>query len=77
MNDLAAAFKSGRTVRQLARAHRRSEQAIEAELARQGLWDRVERRPLQPGRPPQADGDITIAGDVIAAQAGSPATLRD
>lgn len=34
--DLAAAFKAGRGIRQ---------------LARQGLWDRVERRPMQPGEP--------------------------
>ena len=46
--ELAAAFKSGRSIRQLARAHNRSELAVEAELDRQGLWDRMERRPKQP-----------------------------
>src|SRR5207244_11780988 len=44
---LAAAFKGGRSIRQLARAHNRTELAVEAELDRQGLWDRVERRPKQ------------------------------
>jgi hypothetical protein len=43
--ELAAAFEAGRSIRQLARAHSRSEQAVEAELDRQGLWDRIERRP--------------------------------
>jgi hypothetical protein len=55
--DLAAAFKAGRSVRQLARAHSRSEPAVEAELARQGLWDRVERRPTSPGEPGRATED--------------------
>lgn len=56
--ELAAAFKAGRTIRQLARAHNRTELAVEAELQRQGLWDRVERRPTQIGdfRPPMDDG---------------------
>src|SRR5207244_1193159 len=43
--ELAAAFKGGRSIRQLARAHNRTELAVEAELDRQGLWDRVERQP--------------------------------
>jgi hypothetical protein len=73
--DLAAAFKAGRSIRQLAGAHSRSEQAVEAELARQGLWDRVERRPLQPGEPPPAAEDG--ADDVIPAKAGIHATIRD
>jgi hypothetical protein len=45
--ELATAFKGGRSIRQLARAHNRTELAVEAELARQGLWDRIERRPTQ------------------------------
>jgi hypothetical protein len=44
--ELAAAFKSGRTIAQLARAHNRSEYAVEAQLDRMGLWDRVERKPM-------------------------------
>ena len=56
--ELAAAFKGGRSIRQLGRAHGRTELAVEAELDRQGLWDRVERRPKQPGEPrtPSYDG---------------------
>jgi|SRR5581483_5732102 len=46
-DELATAFKAGRSITQLARAHHRSEFAIEAELDRQGLWDRMERRPKQ------------------------------
>jgi hypothetical protein len=44
--ELAAAFKAGRTIPQLARAHNRSEFAVEAQLDRMGLWDRVARRAL-------------------------------
>jgi hypothetical protein len=56
--ELAAAFKGGRSIRQLARAHGRTELAVEAELDRQGLWDRVERRPREPGTgEPQSDAE--------------------
>ncbi len=44
--ELAAAFKDGRTIQQLARAHNRSEFAVEAQLDRMGLWDRVARQPV-------------------------------
>jgi hypothetical protein len=47
--ELVAAFKAGRTVAQLARSHNRSEYAIEAELDRLGLWDRIARRAIVPG----------------------------
>lgn len=47
--ELAAGFRAGRTVAQLARAHNRSEYAIEAELDRLGLWDRMARRAIVPG----------------------------
>jgi hypothetical protein len=60
--ELAAAFKAGRTIRQLARAHSRSEFAVEAELGRQGLWDRVERRPRQPGEPQHSLEDAPDPG---------------
>jgi hypothetical protein len=43
--ELAAAFRAGRTIGQLARAHNRTEFAVEAQLERLGLWDRLERRP--------------------------------
>jgi len=48
--ELAAAFKAGRTIPQLARAHNRSEFAVEAQLDRLGLWDRVARRPIARGQ---------------------------
>jgi hypothetical protein len=44
--ELAAGFRAGRTIAQLARAHNRSEFAIEAELDRLGLWDRIARRAI-------------------------------
>jgi hypothetical protein len=75
--ELAAAFKSGRSIAQLARAHNRSEHAVEAQLDRMGLWDRVQRRPVfqaaefaQPPKPPdprdqahRGPGAIPIAAD--------------
>ena len=48
--ELVAAFKAGRTIPQLARAHNRSEFAVEAQLDRLGLWDRVARRPVVSGQ---------------------------
>jgi hypothetical protein len=47
--ELAAGFKAGRSVPQLARAHNRSEYAVEAQLDRLGLWDRIARRAIVPG----------------------------
>ena len=46
VGELVAAFKAGHTIPQLARAHNRSELAVEAQLDRMGLWDRVARRPI-------------------------------
>jgi hypothetical protein len=43
--ELVASFKAGRSIPQLARAHNRTEFAVEAQLERLGLWNRVERRP--------------------------------
>ncbi len=67
--ELAAAFKAGRTVPQLARAHNRSELAVEAQLDRMGLWDRVARRPVVRGqdisasqRPPAEAGQEAPPG---------------
>ena len=65
--ELAAAFKAGRTVAQLARAHNRTELAVEAQLERQGLWDRIERRPKQTG-----DFQQQFGGDPPAAAATIP-----
>jgi hypothetical protein len=47
--ELVAGFRAGRTIAQLARAHNRSAHAIEAELNRLGLWDRIARRAIVPG----------------------------
>ncbi len=47
--ELAAGFRAGRTIAQLARAHNRSEYAIELQLDRLGLWDRIAHRPVVPG----------------------------
>jgi hypothetical protein len=55
--ELATAFKAGRSIDQLARAHHRSPLAVEAELDRQGLWDRVEQRPKQQGDSRQSPED--------------------
>ncbi len=44
--DLIAAFKSGASFTALAKSHNRSAAAIEAQLARLGLWHRMEARPL-------------------------------
>jgi len=49
--ELASAFKGGRSIAELARAHSRTEFAVEAQLERLGLWDRVEGRARQPGDP--------------------------
>ena len=46
--ELTAGFRAGRTIAQLARAHNRSEYAIEAELDRLGVWDRMARRAIVP-----------------------------
>jgi hypothetical protein len=59
--ELAASFKSGRSIAELARAHHRSEPAVEAELDRQGLWDRVGRRPrLGDGHTEPTDADMHL-----------------
>jgi hypothetical protein len=47
--ELAAGFRAGHTISQLARAHNRTEHAIEAELGRLGLWDRIARRAIVSG----------------------------
>jgi hypothetical protein len=48
-DELAAGFKAGRTVAQLARAHNRSAYGIELQLERLGLWDRIAHRAIVPG----------------------------
>jgi hypothetical protein len=43
-DELAIKFKTGRSVEDLAREHARSVWGIEGQLAKLGLWDRIERR---------------------------------
>jgi hypothetical protein len=43
-DELAAKFRSGRSIDDLAREHARTNWAIEGQLAKLGLWDRIERR---------------------------------
>jgi hypothetical protein len=43
-DELAIKFKTGRSVDDLAREHARSVWGIEGQLAKLGLWDRIERR---------------------------------
>ena len=43
-DELSVKFKSGRSVDDLAREHGRSIWGIESQLAKLGLWDRIERR---------------------------------
>jgi len=72
--ELAVAFKAGRTIPQLARAHNRSEFAVEAQLDRMGLWDREARRPIVPGqdRSQSQQPDPAFATDSGATTIGSP-----
>jgi hypothetical protein len=61
-SELAAAFKAGLTIPRLARAHNRSEFAVEAQLDRMGLWDRVARRPkvkVENARPGSDDAELS------------------
>ena len=44
IDELAAKFRSGRSVEDLAREHARTTWGIEGQLAKMGLWDRLERR---------------------------------
>ena len=43
---LVAKFQSGCSIKALATEHARTGWAVEGQLARLGLWDRVERRPV-------------------------------
>ena len=65
--ELAAKFRSGRSPKNLAQERARTQWAIEDQLARLGLWDRIERRPVtgapltDPNHnwPPQPDASST------------------
>lgn len=56
VGDLAAAFKAGASIGALARSHNRSGPAIETQLSRLGLWDRLLERPREVFLPPAASG---------------------
>ncbi|MEQ1718363.1 MAG: hypothetical protein ABL907_20670 [Hyphomicrobium sp.] len=43
-DELAAKFRSGRSIDALAQEHARTNWSIEAQLGKLGLWDRIERR---------------------------------
>lgn len=45
-DELAIKFKTGRSIDDLAREHSRTHWAIEGQLAKLGLWDRIGRRAL-------------------------------
>jgi hypothetical protein len=68
--ELAAGFRAGRTISQLARVHSRSEYAVEAELNRLGLWDRVARRAIVPGA--QRSATQAPLGDVEGGPEAAP-----
>jgi hypothetical protein len=59
---LEADFSRGQTIADLARQHNRSLDAVEHQLVKLGLWNRLERRPMS-GDPPFPD---TSVGDAAA-----------
>ena len=73
--EVAAGFKAGRSVAQLARAHNRSEYAIEAQLDRLGLWDRIARRAIVPGEQRSASqaplGEAEVGQDAPPPRSGT------
>jgi hypothetical protein len=58
--ELVKAFKAGAVIAQLARVHNRTQFAVEAQLDRLGLWDRVERRAVG-----QAPSSIPFPADRV------------
>ena len=72
--ELAKTFKAGGSVAQLARVHNRTQFAVEAQLERQGLWDRVERRPTARGI--GGDAPATAATNAFRPSAAAPAAGR-
>ena len=74
--ELTASFQAGRSIAQLARAHNRSEYAIEAELDRLGLWDRMARRAIVPGEQRKAS-QRPLGEPEMEPGAGPPAASHD
>src|SRR5882672_2200658 len=66
-HELAKTFKAGGSIAQLARVHNRTQFAVEAQLERQGLWDRVERRPTA-----RATGGLPATAPVDEGQSPTP-----
>jgi hypothetical protein len=83
--ELVKTFKAGGSIAQLARVHNRTQFAVEAQLERQGLWDRAERRPtarLVGAQPPPGapaaypSGPTALPSGVVATPSG-PAPVDD
>jgi hypothetical protein len=73
VGELTKAFKAGGSIAQLARAHNRTHYAVEAQLDRLGLWDRVERRPtgaFEAQPQPHSDGGKQHWREDVPAGAG-------
>jgi hypothetical protein len=63
ISELSKAFAAGASIAQLARAHSRTKFAIESQLARIGLWDRLERRPKADAGATDAQGAVPLIQD--------------
>jgi hypothetical protein len=71
-DELAAGFKAGRSIAQLARIHNRSEYSIELQLDRLGLWDRIAHRPIVAQR---TASQAPLGPPACEAEAGRPPPL--
>ena len=69
--ELVKTFKAGGSIAQLARVHNRTQFAVEAQLERQGLWDRAERRPT--ARVIGGDAAAATAMNAVRPPASAPA----
>ncbi len=74
--ELAAGFRAGRTIAQLARIHNRSDYAIELQLDRLGLWDRIAHRAIVPGEHRSAS-QAPLGPPACEAEVGPPSDYRD
>jgi hypothetical protein len=83
--ELSKTFKAGGSIAQLARVHNRTQFAVEAQLERQGLWDRAERRPTArligahppPGAPAAYPSGPTASPSADVATPSGPAPVDD
>jgi hypothetical protein len=74
--ELAAGFRAGRTIAQLARIHNRSAYAIELQLDRAGLWDRIAHRAIVSGAQRMAS-QAPLEPPACEGEAGPPPDYRD